>query len=370
MITSVMTSQDIPSTNTDSINTDIDTPTPSTDTSVEAPLTSSEPSPEPLTVVPPSPGPDILSLGELLVEIMRDKVDSPLSQIGTFLGPYASGAPAIFTHAAAQLGGHVGFIGVCGNDAFGFQCVNKLQQAGVDISHIRTANDRTTGTAFVGYKGDGSRQFVYHMKHSAAALLDVNDVAEDWLTHCRWLHITGSSLALSDTAREACYFAAKRAKEVGASISFDPNLRPELLSAGEIQALCEPILNLADVVLPSGHEAALLLGLDVNEQDDDGESAARGLLRRGIETVILKLGDRGCKIYSGSNVNTIDAISVQEVDPTGAGDCFAAGYAVAQLSGWGVIDSARFANVAGALAVTTQGLMEANLSRAEVESYL
>jgi sugar/nucleoside kinase (ribokinase family) len=157
---------------------------------------------------------------------------------------------------------------------------------------------------------------------------------------------------------------------VGAHISFDPNLRPELVNSSEIQTLCEPILDLADVVLPSGHEAALLLGLDVNEQVDDGESAARALLRRGIKTVILKLGDRGCKVYSGSNVHAIDAINVQEVDPTGAGDCFAAGYAVAQLSGWGVIDSARFANVAGALAVTTQGLMEANLSRAEVESYL
>lgn len=315
------------------------------------------------------PTPALLSLGELLVEVMREDVGVPLSTPGRFVGPYASGAPAIFAHTTAQLGASVGFVGVCGNDVFGFECVNKLQQAGVDISHIRTSNGYQTGTAFVSYKHDGSRQFFFHLRHSAAALLNEQDIDPLWFGHCRWLHITGSSLALSDSAKQAVHLAIKRAKKAGATISFDPNLRLELMSLADIQRLCEPMLDLADVIMPSGREAALMLGMTELLEGDD-ETAARALLRRGVKMVVLKQGAKGCRVFTEDGAQHIPSILVNEVDPTGAGDAFAAGFAVARLEGLPLDISARFANVTGALSVTTRGLMEAAITRAEVESYL
>jgi tagatose kinase len=315
------------------------------------------------------PTPTILSLGELLVEVMREDIGVPLSDQGRFVGPYASGAPAIFAHTAAQLGASVGFVGVCGNDVFGFTCVNKLQQAGVNISHIRTSNGYQTGTAFVSYKHDGSRQFFFHLRHSAAALLNEQDIDPLWFNHCRWLHITGSSLALSDSAKQAVHLAIKRAKKAGATISFDPNLRLELMPLADIQRLCEPMLDLADMIMPSGREAALMLGM-TELLDSDDETAARALLRRGVKMVVLKQGAKGCRVFTEDGTQHIPSILVNEVDPTGAGDAFAAGFALARLEGLPLDISARFANVTGALSVTTRGLMEAAITRAEVESYL
>ena len=315
------------------------------------------------------PTPTILSLGELLVEVMREDIGVPLRAQGRFVGPYARGAPAIFAHTAAQLGASVGFVGVCGNDVFGFTCVNKLQQAGVNISHIRTSNGYQTGTAFVSYKHDGSRQFFFHLRHSAAALLNEQDIDPLWFNHCRWLHITGSSLALSDSAKQAVHLAIKRAKKAGATISFDPNLRLELMSLADIQRLCEPMLDLADVIMPSGREAALMLGM-TELLDSDDETAARALLRRGVKMVVLKQGAKGCRVFTEDGTQHIPSILVNEVDPTGAGDAFAAGFALARLEGLPLDISARFANVTGALSVTTRGLMEAAITRAEVESYL
>jgi sugar/nucleoside kinase (ribokinase family) len=86
--------------------------------------------------------------------------------------------------------------------------------------------------------------------------------------------------------------------------------------------------------------------------------------------VVLKQGARGCRVFTADGAQHVPSILVNEVDPTGAGDAFAAGFAVAQLEGLPLETSARFANVTGALSVTTRGLMEAAITRAEVESYL
>ena len=70
--------------------------------------------------------PQVIALGELLVEVMRVDVDQPLSRPGAFVGPFPSGAPAIFIDAVARLGVSTGFIGVVGRDAFG-QCVKEMK---------------------------------------------------------------------------------------------------------------------------------------------------------------------------------------------------------------------------------------------------
>ncbi|MFX0043825.1 MAG: PfkB family carbohydrate kinase, partial [Candidatus Hodarchaeota archaeon] len=90
--------------------------------------------------------PDIISLGELLVEIMRGNVDVPHGKIGAnYKGPFPSGAPAIFIDSAARMGRQfnlsTGFIGVVGDDEFGECIINKLKNDRVDISQIRVLKD-------------------------------------------------------------------------------------------------------------------------------------------------------------------------------------------------------------------------------------
>jgi sugar/nucleoside kinase (ribokinase family) len=300
----------------------------------------------------------------MLVEMMRPGVDQPLDEPGTFAGPFPSGAPAIFIDAVARLGVSCGFIGVVGDDPFGRCVLRRLRNDGVDTRHVRVVAHRTTGVAFVSYRSDGSRQFVFHLPQSAAALLAPDDVKEDYLQDVRALHVTGSALSISNSAREAGYRAVRLCKQRGALVSFDPNIRPELLDVETIRALCEPVLQACDVLLPSGSEATMLTG------DVDEEVACRSLIARGVPMVVLKRGARGCVVFTEHEQVEIPAYPVTEVDPTGAGDAFAGGFVVAMLRGMSVREAARFASAIGALAVTRMGPMEGLPTLAELESFL
>lgn len=308
--------------------------------------------------------PQVLSLGELLVEVMREDVDQPLDVPGPFVGPFPSGAPAIFIDAVARLGIACGFIGVVGDDPFGKCVLGRLKRDGVDVRHVRVVRQRTTGVAFVSYRSDGSRQFVFHLAHSAAALLSPEDVREDYLQGVKALHVTGSALGISDSAREACYRAVRLCKQSGGIVSFDPNVRQEILGADAVGALCEPVLQSCDVLLPSGQEATMLTG------DADEETACRNLLARGIPLVVLKRGSKGCVLFTDQLRREIPAFKVTEVDPTGAGDAFAAGFVVALLRGMSAEEAARFASAIGALAVTKRGPMEGLPTLTEGQSFL
>jgi sugar/nucleoside kinase (ribokinase family) len=304
-------------------------------------------------------GPKVLAIGELLVEIMRVEVDQPLSEAAAFIGPFPSGAPAIFADAVARLGVPSGFIGVVGEDAFGDCVVGRLQRDGVDTSAVRRAPGYTTGIAFVSYRHDGSRTFLFHLRQSAAALLSPHDVDPRQVKGVNYLHVTGSALSVSDSAREACYRAVEVCKGSGGRVSFDPNIRPELLGVERVREICAPVLQQCDLLLPSASEAAMLTDLS------DERKACQALVSRGISIVALKRGAQGSTVFTSQTTIEAEPISVQETDPTGAGDCYGAAFVAGLLQGWELDRVARFANIVGALAVTRQGPMEGAPTRAE-----
>ncbi|MHB8065965.1 MAG: PfkB family carbohydrate kinase, partial [Ruminiclostridium sp.] len=102
-------------------------------------------------------------MGEVLVEIMRPNPDMQLNVAGQFLGPYPSGAPAIFIDTVSRLGHSAGIIGGVGNDDFGVCIVDRLKKDGVDCSHLMLKSGISTAVAFVTYFSDGSRKFIYHI---------------------------------------------------------------------------------------------------------------------------------------------------------------------------------------------------------------
>ena len=294
----------------------------------------------------------VISIGELLVEIMRDEVGVPLNVSGRFLGPFPSGAPGIFINAIAKLGIECSFIGTVGHDGFGELILNRFKESGVDISNIRISEDHTTGVAFIAYRKDGSREFIFHFDKAASGNIRESQVKHEIFRGVKWLHITGSTITANEMCRHSGYKAVQIAKSVGAKVCFDPNIRSELANIQRVRAVCEPILKRTDILLPSEREASLLTGIkNVNE-------ACLELKNRGIEVVVLKRGAKGCRIYIFDRVIDIPGFTVDEVDPTGAGDSFAAGLVYARIQGWEWEKSGRFANAVGALDVVRFGPME------------
>lgn len=308
--------------------------------------------------------PEIISIGEALVEIMRPTAGISLDQPGPFQGPFASGAPAIFAVAAARLGVRVGFIGKVGEDAFGRLLRRRMESEGINLEYLQASPEDATSAAFVAYSPDGNREFVFYLKQAAAGRIDPSMIRKTYFSGVKWLHISGSFLALSDASREACRRAVEWTREAGGKVSFDPNLRPELMDLDESRRVFAYYLDRADLILPTAEEARALTAAT-----DDEEAAAR-LLGDVERLVVFKRGSEGCTFFTPGKRLDCPGISVKEVDPTGAGDCFNAACLVGLINHWTFDRTARFANAAGALAVTKQGPMEGAPTIAEIESLI
>lgn len=306
--------------------------------------------------------PYVISLGTMLVEIMRIQLDEPLYQAGTFAGPFPSGDTPVFVNAVARLGHKSGFIGAVGKDDFGRCILDRFAAQGVDAAHVRVLPDRTTGIAFVAYAGDGSRKFIFHWRDAAAGQIGPEYVPEAYVAQAKWLHLTGGNLVITDASYRACLRALEAISQ-HATVSFDPNIRPEWLNAEEIRCQWQPVIARADYILPSAGEAMLITGAASDE------AGCRRLAALG-KTVLLKRSAQGAMVFTRDEEFAVPGYSVNEVDPTGAGDTFCAGLTVAVLDGLPLRQAARFANAVGALAVTRKGPMEGAPTRAEVEALM
>lgn len=296
---------------------------------------------------------DILTFGEPLVEVMRTGIDQPLNAPALFTGPYPSGAPFIFAVQAARLGAKVGAVGAIGRDPFGECITRQLEFDRVDTRGLHVLDDYTTGVAFVGYQQGGGREFVFHAAHAAAGQLAPSMLIPELFNDLKCLHMMGSTLSLNEGALQTGTRALQMAQESGAKISFDPNLRPQMMSVHRARSVFAPFIEAADILIPTADELIALTGVS---DLDSALNAIRQVNPRAL--IVLTQGADGCTVYEQNGTpHHVPGFTVQEVDPTGAGDCFDAGFLVRWLQGDSPVAAARFANACGALAVTAQGPM-------------
>lgn len=308
-------------------------------------------------------GPTI-TVGEILVEIMATTVGEGFCAPQPLIGPFASGAPAIFISQVARAGGAAGIVACVGADDFGRLNLERLRADGVDISAIAIAPGKPTGSAFVRYRADGARDFVFNISHSAAGEIALTAPAEALIARAGHVHVMGSAFAIAG-AGAILTRAIKVVKARGGSVSFDPNIRKELVGDGEGRRLIDEILAQTDLLLPSGEELFIAAGID------DEALAVDALLGSGVGEVVLKRGAAGSSHFSRA-FGRIDApgLRVREVDPTGAGDCFGAAYLTCRRLGLSPERALAYGNAAGAHNVTRQGPMEGVASLAELDEFI
>ncbi|PLN25172.1 sugar kinase, partial [Klebsiella pneumoniae] len=136
----------------------------------------------------------ICTIGELLVEFLAKEENQGFSRPGEFWGPYPSGAPAIFADQVAKLGFGSVLFSCVGNDAFGEMNIARLEKDGVNVKGIAMLQKATTGSAFVSYRSQAQRDFIFNMPNSACGLLTADHIDEALLNQCQHFHIMGSSL--------------------------------------------------------------------------------------------------------------------------------------------------------------------------------
>lgn len=314
-------------------------------------------------IAPEALGPTV-TVGEILVEIMATTTGSGFLEAQPLTGPYPSGAPAIFIDQVARLGGKAGIIAGVGNDDFGRLNIDRLQRDGVDVSAVSISDDLPTGSAFVRYRADGGRDFVFNIKHSAAGRIEMTPAAEDLIRGAGHIHVMGSAFVIPGAA-DVIEAAIHSVRSRGGSVSLDPNVRKELLDSDRISGHFSSVLKVADLLLPSGEELFAATGVN------DEPSAVTKLLDLGVGEVVLKRGKDGASFF-GHGATRIDcsAFIVEEIDPTGAGDCFGAAYLTSRRLGFSPEEALVRASAAGARNVTRQGPMEGVSTAAELTAFI
>ena len=306
---------------------------------------------------------EVWTMGELLVEVMRPKAGMGLEETGPFVGPFPSGAPGIFIDTAARLGHSAAIISGVGDDDFGRCILERFRRDGVLTDFIEVFPNRSTGVAFVTYFKDGSRRFIFHWDGTPAVMAQAPDPAR--IKDPKFFHVMGCSLMANDAFRKRVFGAVELFAAKGARVTFDPNIRFELLKNRTVEEIAGPVLRRCSILFPGEKELALLGG------QEDLEGAARTLFGRyPIETIVLKRGSRGCAVFSKDGRVDVPAFRVREKDPTGAGDCFDAGFLCGLLEGKDNAQSARVAAAVGALNAQDFGPMEGMISPQAVSALL
>jgi len=303
-------------------------------------------------------------IGEMLVEIVATTTGVGFLDAQPLIGPYPSGAPAIFIDQCARIGGSAAMVGAVGDDDFGRVNIERLKRDGVDVSAIAVDPDFPTGSAFVRYRPDGSRDFIYNIAKSAAARFGWTQSVRDLIARSGHLHVMGSSLSMP-SARHVIDQAAQVVKARGGTLSVDPNIRKELGLDEDTERQFSELVSMADLLLPSGTELERAAGVDGEE------AAVQILFERGVKEIVLKRGAEGATYFGrdGSQVNS-PAFVVDEVDPTGAGDCFGGAFLACRRLGMSPEQSLAYGSAAGARSVAVRGPMEGAGTRAELDSFM
>lgn len=304
---------------------------------------------------------DIVTMGEILVEILCEDIGQSLSLPGKLSGPFPSGAPAIMIDQAALMGSRCSIISRVGSDDFAHLCLNRLNSHGVSTKHVSVSEDNSTGTAFVTYQPDGERHYLFHFRYAACGELSPVHVDYQVIKNARILHIMGCSLTGSPSMREAIIEAVRLAEKEKVKISFDPNIRKELLK-GSVMDVFREILDACDLLLSGRNELALLF-------PDERERTAFLKSKKG-RIVALKAGSHGSDIISEAGAFFVPAFKTIEKDPTGAGDCFDGTFLSLLCQGYDLEKATVYANAAGSLAVSKRGPMEGNCNLFEVEKLI
>lgn len=314
-----------------------------------------------------SGGARIGCIGDLLVEFVCSDRNGRHRRVGAYTGPFPSGAAGIFIDQAARTGAACIFVGAVGDDAFGQVVLDRLVDDGVDVRLIKIVKGVPTGTAFVSYNDDGTRDFVFNISLSAAARFDDDDGAIAALAAFELdvLHVSGSALGDANMCAKILRLC-KALHARGVKVSFDPNVRKELIGNPAYFEAVREVMAISAIFLPSEDDAATLF------PGEDIATFAPKLFAQGVDHVVLKKGEHGVEGVSGNGERvSLAAHKVDVLDPTGAGDCFCATFITLIATGAYSFEQAlQRANAAGALAVTKVGPMEGASHLATIEAFL
>lgn len=313
---------------------------------------------------------DVVALGELLIDFTENGISG---QGNPFYEANPGGAPCNVLAMLNKAGRKTAFIGKVGRDIFGSRLKAVLDEVGINTSNLVMDESTRTTLAFVETLPGGDRDFSFYRNPGADMMLKEEELQEDILRNTEIFHF-GTLSMTHEGVRKATKKAVSLAKENGALISFDPNLRPPLWAS----------LEDAKEQAAYGFSQCHILKISDNEirwftGEEDFDSGIRKLRESyHIPLILLSMGRDGSRAYyQDLRVEAAPFLQEGTIETTGAGDTFGAcclhhvlKYGLDHLDHEKLSEMLTFANAAASIITTRKGALRVMPNVAEVEAFI
>ena len=256
--------------------------------------------------------------------------------------------------AAARLGAEIGFIACVGDDDFGRRMINEFQQDGIETSAVMAVEGLPTGIALIQIAAGGENAISISAEANAAL------TPEALQPHLGLIREAEILLMQLESPLETIELAAKEARAAGTKVILNP---------APARTLPDSLLANLDMITPNETEAELLAGVKV-ESEEDAAMAACVLHGKGVEKVLITLGEKGAFLSRAEGKKLINGYSVKAVDTTAAGDTFNGALVAAMQKGASLEQAIGFAHGAAAISVTRLGAQTSIPSLEEVNQFI
>ena len=313
---------------------------------------------------------DVTALGELLIDFTEN---GTTSQGNPLLEANPGGAVCNVLAMLGRLGKKTAFIGKVGQDMFGTQLKNAVEEVGIDTRALFMDEEVHTTLAFVHTYPDGDRDFSFYRNPGADMMLTKDEVPDDLIQNSRLFHF-GTLSSTHEGVREATRHAIEVSKNAGCIITFDPNLRPPLWkSLDDARREIEYGMTKCDVLKISDNEVEFLF--DTTDYD---KGAALIREKYNIPLVLITMGKSGSRAYyKDMLVEAAPFLQKTTIETTGAGDTFCAStlnyileHGLENLTEENLMEMLTFANAAASLITTRKGALRVMPSRQEVIDFI
>lgn len=313
---------------------------------------------------------DVTALGELLIDFTengKSHQGNPLFEANP------GGAPCNVLAMLSKLGHKTAFIGKVGKDFFGEQLKDAIVEVGIDASCLCMDEEIHTTLAMVHTYPDGDRDFSFYRNPGADMMLTEAEVPEELIRNSKVFHF-GTLSMTHDEVRKATKKAIEAAKESGAVISFDPNLRPPLWkSLEDAKEQAAYGFSQCDVLKISDNEIQWFTG---EEDYDAGIQKLRS--QYDIPLILLSMGKEGSRAYyKDLRVEAGAVLQENTIETTGAGDTFGGcclhfvlKYGLEHLDEEKLMEMLTFANAAASIVTTRKGALRVMPVEEEVKKLL
>ena len=265
----------------------------------------------------------------------------------------AGGKGANQAVAAARYGNRVVFIAKTGDDLFGAKARETLQKDGIVTDYVFLDKEHPSGVALITIDKDAENCIV------VASGANMHLCAADIDAAAKEIRSADVVLMQLECPIETVEYAARMATEAGVPVILNPAPAPA-------EPLREELLRNLYLITPNRSEASRISGIEVKDMES-AQRAAKAIYDMGPRNVIITLGAEGSLIYDGQMFMRVEAIRVEAVDTTAAGDTYNGVLASVIAEGRSLIEAANEANRASAISVTRMGAQPAAPTRKEIE---